>query len=57
MGKQFAKIFQYGGYAGCVLLRLMLQGRKRQKPKTNAPERDKLTAYWWIIITGQMKLR
>ena len=37
--------------AGCGLLRLILQGPQRQKPKTNAPERDKLIAYWWIIIT------
>ena len=37
--------------AGWQVLRLMLQGRQRQKPKTSAPERDKLIAYWWIIIT------
>ena len=37
--------------AGCALLRLMLQGRQRQQPKTNAPERDKLIANRWIIIT------
>ena len=37
--------------AGCALLRLMLQAHQKQKPKTNAPEGDKLIAYWWIIIT------